>query len=137
MKTPREILFEKHAPMGRRLDAVRRNAVATMAGRQERRVHLLSLLWRELIVPCRRTWVGLACAWGVVALLSLVSADYSAPAMVKTAVPTPTLRLAIREQGRMLQELLRSDGEDSVRNREEPRSAIGPRSECRVERAEV
>src|SRR5436190_23068567 len=93
MKTPREILFEKHQPAQADLDRIRRKALAVAlsgeasapdayVGREQSEAvppcatlkpgatALLAraafALWQNLICPCRRSWTGLAALWIVI-----------------------------------------------------------------------
>jgi len=83
MKTPREILLERHRHAEPRLDAVRRKALATLAASgRANQAHLASAqgsggavkgaaamlkkAWLELIWPSRRAWAGMAALWLVV-----------------------------------------------------------------------
>src|SRR5208282_3767715 len=75
MKTPREILLERHLTAAPKLDAIRQSAVAAVCDRRistdrahERRSQtavtmILETFWRELIWPSRRIWAGLAATW--------------------------------------------------------------------------
>jgi hypothetical protein len=82
MKTPREILFNRHRNAEPRLDAIRHAVVEGLNDRAAapQSAGVVSLLpgfprafWREVIQPARRVWGGLAAAWVVVLLLNVVS----------------------------------------------------------------
>lgn len=82
MKTPREILLERHRAAGPKLDSIRHEIVtaefksvgqAARLSPTERMKKLetgaspvLRLLWRELIWPSRHVWSGLAVVWAVI-----------------------------------------------------------------------
>jgi hypothetical protein len=145
MKTPREILFERHRRAEPRLDAVRQHALAelTAAGsveelRQGRNERLLSRrldnseygilkkAWLELFWPYRRAWAGMAMVW-----LALVAANLG---MKATATSSPAARSAhrgdlvqaVEEQRRLLAELLPATKPQPA---EPPRPSPRPRSE--------
>ncbi len=77
MKTPREILLARHRAAEPKLDAIRRKVVAAnqttaelseqiIAGFRRSQTVVIKicwLLWRELILPSRRIWTGLAAVW--------------------------------------------------------------------------
>jgi hypothetical protein len=70
MKTPREILFEKHRAAGQKLDAIRESIVSECGRpRPQQATNVFRVLWQELVWPCRRIWVGLSVVWvGIIAL---------------------------------------------------------------------
>lgn len=79
MKTPRDILFQRHQAADVKLDQIRRAVVAQVQPvsppRHEPLLFRAPLtLWRELILPARFTWAGLAAAW---ALLLIANAGLS------------------------------------------------------------
>ena len=75
MKTPREILFARHQAAAPKLDAIRREVVARIVPRCNRREAVRKFTFAatvamfnrdsgsELIWPCRRIWAGLAAVW--------------------------------------------------------------------------
>ena len=81
MKTPREILLARHRAAEARLDAIRRAVVSELnhpvEKAQRRTFYFESLVfscfttfWRELILPSRRIWTGLAAVWLVLIILN-------------------------------------------------------------------
>jgi hypothetical protein len=125
MKTPREILLERHQAAAPELDAIRQSAVAAVCDRRleindahERRSQtaatmILKTFWRELILPSRRIWAGLAAVWLVLAAVNLSQRDHSPAGAMKSA-PTPDLILTFRQQERLLTELIGPDEARSV-----------------------
>jgi hypothetical protein len=112
MKTPREILLGRHPDIERRLDAVRRDAVAAAGG--QRRTTAASPLavlnwpaiwWRELILPSRRLWSGLAAVWGLLLVINVAQRD---PVSSMTGKPAsaPTVMMSWQAQQRWMNELL-------------------------------
>jgi hypothetical protein len=140
MKTPREILFERHQSAQPKLDALRRKALSgcaeaivssEMSGRLGTLFSLSRVpmkLWQELIWPCRRIWGGLATIWFVLLMLNLNMDERPAVAM-RTSTLTPEVLLALREQRELLAQLLDSSPPPAASPA--PPAAHGPRSELR------
>jgi hypothetical protein len=112
MKTPRDILFAHHQAAAPKLDAIRREVVTKLNNQetkqQSRPVFLvasflgcLNTLWRELVLPSRRTWAGLAGVWLVLLAINLVQHE-PVPAGKTTTAPT---MMSFREQQRLMNEL--------------------------------
>lgn len=110
MKTPREILFRRHDAADVKLDALRREVVAQLPPTPSARHEPLPLyialtIWRELILPARRIWAGLAAAW---ALLLVANTQISSPpratASAQNSAPTK-LWLKYQEEKQLLAEL--------------------------------
>jgi hypothetical protein len=117
MKTPREVLLKRHERVETKLDALRKHVVAEHAAvatggesREPRPSLSLSLvalkLWQELIWPCRRIWLGMAAVWLVIAFLNLSPDKTLTLANVETTAPNPETLMALREQRRLLVQLL-------------------------------
>jgi hypothetical protein len=118
MKTPREILLERHRAIKPKLDAIRHSAVAAVCDRRistdcvrERRSQtaattILGIIWRELIFPCRRTWAVLAAVWVALFIFNVSQRDKSELAARKLPPPSPEAILAWRQQERLLAELI-------------------------------
>ncbi len=136
MKTPREILFERHRRAEPKLDAVRRKALvaAGSVNKAHFNIHasfqsalaVLRKAWLELIWPSRRAWAGMAALWLVALAANLeMKATSTTVPTVRSAHPRELAR-AFEEQQRLLAELLLPvpppPGAPA-------RSAPGPRSE--------
>ena len=145
MKTPREILFERHRQAEPRLDEVRRQALAelTAAGSTEalergrgdgllkRSVDnaecgILKKIWLELIWPSRRAWIGMAALW-----LALLAANFAMKATATSSTAGRSARRgelveAVEEQRRLLAELLPPTKPQPA---EPPRPGSRPRSQ--------
>ena len=117
MKTPRELLLERHRPMEAKLDDVSREALAaaTSSGAETRNVAtipglpqspILQVLWRELIQPFRPVWLGLAATWLVILALNLDTAHPRQSAAAGSATPRPEVWAVLREQRQLLAQLL-------------------------------
>jgi len=141
MNTPREILLKHHRSAESKLDQIWEETLvpklsswsATLRrGREDatERIPLLSVvaskLWRELILPSRRIWAGLACAWIVIAVLNIASSE---PARVVAGQSKPSSHEEMRaliEQRRMLAQLIGPVSEPAYTHK---RTAPGPHSE--------
>jgi hypothetical protein len=139
MKTPREILLKRHRPVDTKLDQMWNeslaSAVAAVYDRREspeagaRRAPLQFMawkLWRELILPCRRIWGGLACAWVVIAMLNLASFDPSTDVASNAKPPSGEELRALIEQRQMLAQLIGPLSEPADTQK---RTLSGPRSD--------
>ncbi|HEY5041713.1 MAG TPA: hypothetical protein VIK53_06880 [Verrucomicrobiae bacterium] len=138
MKTPRDILMERHQTAAPKLDGIRRGIVAEFNNKetkeQSRPSSLVALLlccfnkfWLELIWPCRRIWTGLATIWILIFAINYAQRDGSQNINVKSA-PTVGVMMAFGEQEKMLNELLADRSLSSEADR--PRNAAPkPRSE--------
>jgi len=113
MKTPREILLEKHAPMEAKLDASRQRFLGTLPSlfsqpsRSTRAVsvHSNQWTWRDLVLGLRWHLVGLSGAWVLVALLwvSAGTPQAARPIQAKAASPR-TIILALKANRRQVLE---------------------------------
>jgi hypothetical protein len=107
MKTPREILLAQHRAAIPKLDAVRQSAIAAVTGAQQPRpavrTNLFQMLWRELILPSRRTWAGLATVWVLLIAVNLVLRDQSPATGAKPV--TIAAMINYGEQQKFLNEL--------------------------------
>jgi hypothetical protein len=123
MKTPREVLFEKHRLVEPKLERMwaRIAARPVVAPYQ-----LIAALWRELVWPCRRIWVGLACAWALIVALNLASSEPASPAASKAEPRSRDEMQALIEQRRLLAQLIESASAPSDEHESKP---PGPRSE--------
>src|ERR1044071_2720788 len=88
MKTPREILLERHQTVVPKLDSIR-NGIVTELNRQDTKAQsylsgFVSLclggsknLWMELVLPSRRIWASLAVVWILIFLVNFSQRDRS------------------------------------------------------------
>ena len=80
--------------------------------------------WRELLWPCPQAWAGLAAAWILIVMANSTAGD-SNLARHKPVPPAPEVLLALREQRRLMAELI-----GPVTSLETPRAFVPrPRSE--------
>jgi len=139
MKTPREILLNRHRNAEPKLDAIRHTTVAAVCDcrsmdaerRSQTAATIARRLWCELVLPARRILAGLAAAWVVILSLNFYAADHTTQQVRQAAPPSPELRLALREQRRELARLIEPS---MVPVSEQPKSLHpSPRSERRDE----
>ncbi len=115
MKTPREILFERHRSAEPKLDALRQKTLDGSRRRQEADFHRGSharflasaAAWRELLLSFRWHLAGMSAVWLVIALLNVDPAPAPTRAIARQSTPSPRqFLLALRENRRQLLELI-------------------------------
>jgi hypothetical protein len=118
MKTPREILLDRHRSAGPKLDAVREAALAAAFSGTEQNanqpgeirapfaIRFTQVLWRELIFPCRRIWAGLAAVWLVILVLNMPAGEKHAQLATISSPPDKQVLAVLREQKEMLAQLV-------------------------------
>ena len=118
MKTPREILLNRHRSAGPRLDAVREatlakafpgtelNANQPVDIRAPFAVRIAQVLWRELIFPCRRIWAGLAAVWMVILVMNLPAGEKHTQLAIIPSPPDKQVLAVLREQREMLAQFI-------------------------------
>ncbi len=138
MKTPREILLKLHRSVEPKLDQMWDESLAPEL--QSGRAHIRETstdrqnlflaagwkLWRELVLPSRRIWAGLACAWVVIAVVNLASSEPTTEVVSQTKPRSGEELRALIEQRRMLAQLIGPLSEPDVARKSSP---PGPRSE--------
>ena len=147
MKTPREIMLARHRAIEPRLDDIRQDVVAELNNKgsasrtaQKARSFSDSLLdfslrfpkaiWRELVLPSRWIWGGLAVIWLVLLAANFSMRDHSKIKIAKSP-PSPEVIMAFRQQQQLLSELIGPDDPPAAR----PQKPYSPRpaSERRLE----
>jgi hypothetical protein len=105
MKTPREILLNKHQAAKLKLDAIRQTAVAAVADRRPSssttRATIFETLWNELVLPSRRIWTGLAATWVLIAIAHIPLRDHSS----NGSSASPQVVISLPQQEKLLAEL--------------------------------
>lgn len=106
MKTPREILFERHRSIEPKLDGIRRAAVAGLRARRfSVRAKGASVL--QVLRSFRWHLAGMSAAWVLVVMLNFEKESAStAASAVRRAPSAGTLLAAIRESRRLLLDLM-------------------------------
>ena len=116
MKTPREILLERHRTATPKLDAIRHEIVNS----KFRRGNFALTLWQELIFPSRRIWASLATIWIFIFIINVSQCDHSPIAIAKSS-PSPEMILTFRQQEKLLTELI---GQNEPRVAEPPKAFL-------------
>lgn len=111
MKTPREILLERHKAAVLELDTLRHKTIdAELRHRNFGAIvsERLSLLWRELVWPCRGTWAALAIVWLLIFAANIAMSSTSRPLMAK-ASSSQEIIMAWQQQQQWLTEFIGPD----------------------------
>ena len=108
MKTPRQLLLERHRSAEADLDKIRQAVVSQNLRKAEmapESVSFLERLWLELFVPARGIWAGIAVTWLIILVLHGVTIEQG-ESVAKEAAPTKTqVEFALREKQRILAEI--------------------------------
>ena len=110
MKTPRELLLQRHQAADAKLDRIRSDVVSqltkpTVSVEQGASTNILLRLWRELIWPKPIAWAGIAAAWGLILVLKLSTQDASRVVTQKSSA-SPEAIAEVRQQKRFFAELV-------------------------------
>jgi hypothetical protein len=122
MKTPRELLLQRHQAVEPKLHAVRQNALAALARPG------LAQSWRAFIFSMRWHLAGLSAVWMAVLLLNLDSAPASTVVIARDKIPSAQVLLAALLKNR--RELMELTGTPPV---SEPAALPPRRSEIQSE----
>ena len=108
MKTPRQLFLEHHRSAEPALDAIRQRVVADLTPHVPRpSVGVMTLLWTELVLPCRRVWIGLAAVWVVILVLNFEGrAGLDGASRTMASELSPQSVAILIEQWRLRDELL-------------------------------
>jgi hypothetical protein len=117
MKTPREILLERHQSATSKLDAIRQEVLAAelesirrpaKGGRAFIPFASLPLkLWQELVLPYRRIWSVIATVWVAVIAINMATESGESWRIARSAAkPTPEVLAALKEQRLLMAQLL-------------------------------
>jgi hypothetical protein len=99
MKTPSEILFERHASAQSKLNGIRHRVVGQVAGTRQ--------TWRERVIPLRWHLAGMAAVWALVALLHFERPSAPSTLVAESSGSTPRKFLvALLENRRQLAEMM-------------------------------
>ena len=108
MKTPRELLFERHRAAEPKLDTLRQKTVSRLAKAPavNSRPSAPRSSWRDLLLSLRWHLAGLSAAWLIVLVLNIDHSQASSPVLAKQNIPSPQqLLTALRENRRQVLEL--------------------------------
>ena len=85
--------------------------------------------WRELVLPTRHIWTGLAAVWVAIGVVTVVTRD-PAPVVAKASQPSPAMQQALHAQQQLRAELMgRIEPIDANRPKER---LFSPRSEQQI-----
>jgi len=137
MKTPREILLNRHQAAEPKLDRLRREVIdqevrgARVADQDLPSIvqspgDWLAVLWQQALRPWRPAWLGLAAAWLVILGLHLAGNGDGRAVQTSRRPPAAATAAEFREQLRLRAELL--EAAPSVDARPAP-IQVGPRSD--------
>lgn len=116
MKTPRELILERHQSAEAKLKSIRAEDLAAYArltaetkGGHPSPLSLAVIaqhFWQETLWPWRRVWAGVAASWLVILGLGLATGDTPGTAAIKPARPDPEVLAVLRQQEQLLTQLL-------------------------------
>ena len=116
MKTPRELILERHRLAEAKLKAIRAEdlAACTRSAAQASRQRpptfdlatAVARFWQEALWPWRRAWLGIAAAWVFILAFSLATGEAPRTASTKRPRPDPEVLAVLQEQKQLLTQLL-------------------------------
>ena len=134
MKTPRELILERHQSAEAKLKAIRADALAACARSATDPVRqpspafdlvtAVARFWRDTFWPWRRAWVGMAAIWAFILAFSLFTGEGPRNASTRLARPDPQVLVVLQEQKQLLTQLLGPGAPPLVSHLRTP----GPRS---------
>ena len=138
MKTPRELILERHQPAEAKLKAIRAEdlAACTRSAEQASRQRppefdfatAVVRFWQENFWPWSRAWIGMAAAWVFILGFSLGARETPRTASTKPPQPDAVAVALLQEQKQLLTQLLGLDEPPLVSHFRSPgsRSAAEP-----------
>ena len=134
MKTPREIILDRHRAAEEKLNAISAQDLAAYAQTSTIKEpdsstgRLAARFWHEAIWPWRRAWAGFAAVWLGIVALHFASGDSPSSTISEAARANPQVIVVLEQQKQLLAQLL-----GPVSAPKETRSQPAPRSESRHE----
>ena len=110
------------ADVNRRVERVTHHSFLSTLNQQ-----LSTILW-----PCPQAWAGLAAVWLIILALNFATGEKPTTVAKKQPPPTPEMLMVLKEQEKMLAELLTERSEPREAERPKP-ATPSPRSERRRE----
>lgn len=130
MKTPHEILWDRHRSVEPKLDEARRKALTTLTAPRTSSKETETSGFREMLLSLRWHLAGMGVAWIFVALLNIDHSPSPVAGLAKENIPSPQrLLAALRENRRQIAALLESPASTSEPSPTPPTSIPKPRSE--------
>lgn len=139
MKTPRQILFQKHESSVLKLDRLRAEVLRQQWARSaepapSRGRNLIAVaaekLWAELIWPCRRVWAGLAVVW--IVLLGVQLDTPWSPEAAPRVTSSADLAAALEQRRQLLAELFRPPPPPAEPPKRPPQARAPDHFTCRL-----
>jgi len=134
MKTPRQVLFDRHRAAEPKLDALREKLLASMAPEpqdaDDARTPAFLPALRALLNSLRWHAAGLGALWAIILVLHSASDAPAAPVLAKKSPPPRQLLMALRENRRQVLELIESP--PTVTAPAPPSTAVPRRSEIQI-----
>jgi hypothetical protein len=134
MKTPRELILERHQPAEAKLKAICAEdlaactrSVAPASQQPPPGFDLSSAVvrfWQEALWPWRRAWIGMAAIWVFILAFGLSAGETRRTAASKPPRPDPEVLAVLQQQEQLLTQLL---GSEAPPHASRPRTP-GPRS---------
>jgi hypothetical protein len=116
MKTPRELILERHQPAEAKLKAIRAEDLAactrSVAPSSCQAAPAFDLataavrFWQEALWPWRRAWIGIAATWAFILAFSVAAGETPRTASARPPRPDPEVRAVLRDQKQLLAQLL-------------------------------
>jgi hypothetical protein len=115
MKTPREVLLQRHQSVTFRLDEIRRKVISDLRAAPDRqsRQPIVAGILREFLLPLRWHLAGMSALWLLAALLSVDRAP-TPPQTAKANSSPQVLASALSENRRQLAEMINSPADDTA-----------------------
>ena len=126
MKTPGEILFERHRDAEAELEAICQHVLADLPHQAPGEPSsLLERCWQELFWSCRRAWTVIAVAWGIMILVNLSVTEQAPPDSGLARLSPEEIAWLMKENARWRTSLVEPPPQP------EPATAPRPRSGAR------
>ena len=133
MKTPREVLLERHQQAERKLDSVRQAVISETlflaaretpahAGNRRSWANGLWTAWEQLVTPSRYIWAGIAAAWLALVVVNVATREPSRGSGKNSSV----VLQSFIEDRKLLAELLQAENKPAPAP---PKPDPSPRSE--------
>src|SRR5512137_2015233 len=110
MKTPREVILQRHQAAEAKLKTIRAEDLTAEASGQPQPTldfsAIVGQLWQDMFWPWRRVWAGVAVAWLVILGMALAGGGTPESRLARTPSPDPQVLAALREQERLLAQML-------------------------------